>query len=131
GYAEEHEAPRHFRRVHLDALALGGGRESRAALAAALLDQAARLPEDDLGPSGNAFREEVRQWLERHWSGERKAAYDARPFHDREIDADFASDLGRTGWLGLNWPREFGGQARTPLEQLAFIEVMERAEAPP
>ena len=131
GYAEEHEAPRHFRRVHLDALALGGGRESRAALAADLLDHDAGLPEDDLGPSGNAFREEVREWLALHWSGERKAAYDARPFHDREFDADFARDLGTTGWLGLNWPRAFGGQERTPLEQLAFIEVMERAEAPP
>jgi len=131
GYAEEHEAPRHFRRVHLDALALGGGRESRAALAAWLLEDGARLPEYDLGPSGNAFREEVRQWLAQHWSGERKAAYDARPFHDREFDADFARDLGTTGWLGLNWPREHGGQQRTPLEQLGFIEVMERAEAPP
>jgi alkylation response protein AidB-like acyl-CoA dehydrogenase len=30
----------------------------------------------------------------------------------------------------LGWPVEFGGQARTPLEQLAFIEKMERAEAP-
>ena len=54
----------------------------------------------------------------------------ARPFHDREFDAAFARDLGKTGWLGLGWPREFGGQARTPLEQIAFIEMMERAEAP-
>jgi alkylation response protein AidB-like acyl-CoA dehydrogenase len=132
GYAEEHEAPRHFRRVHLDTIVLGGARASREALAADLLDRAdARIPEYDLGAAGNAFREEVRAWLAQHWSGERKKAYDAKPFHDREFDASFALDLGRTGWLGLSWPRSVGGQERTPLEQLAFIEVMERAEAPP
>lgn len=132
GYAEEHEAPRHFRRVHLDTTVLCAARNGRNALAAALLDtEGGRLPEYDLGDAGNAFREEVRSWLAKHWSGPRKAEYDARPFHDREFDPDFALDLGRTGWLALNWPREYGGQERTPIEQLAFLEVMERAEAPP
>ncbi len=132
GYAEEHEAPRHFRRVHLDTIVLGAARRAREALACALLDtQDARLPEYDLGEAGNAFRQEVRAWLAQHWSGARKAEYDSRPFHDREFDASFALDLGKTGWLGLNWPRDHGGQDRGPMEQLAFIEVMERAEAPP
>ncbi|MEF7612354.1 acyl-CoA dehydrogenase [Aquincola sp. MAHUQ-54] len=131
GYAEEHEAPRHFRRVHLDTTVLHGERVGLEALAAELLEgEDARLPEYDLGEAGNAFREEVRGWLATHWSGERKAAFDARPFHDREFDASFARDLGRTGWLGLSWPVVLGGQARTPMEQLAFMEVMERAEAP-
>ncbi len=131
GFAEEHEAPRHFRRVHLDTLVLGGARPAREGLAASLLDRPdARLPEYDLGTDGNAFRKEVRAWLAQHWSGARKAAFDAKPFHDREFDASFALDLGKTGWLGLNWPHEFGGQARSPMEQLAFMEVMERAEAP-
>ena len=131
GYAEEHEAPRHFRRAHLDALAFGGAAEARRELAAHLLDDPdATLPEYDLGPAGNAFRGEVREWLREHWTGERKAAFDRKGFHEREFDPSFARDLGTTGWLGLGWPREFGGQARTPLEQLAFMEVMERAEAP-
>ena len=131
GYAEEHEAPRHFRRVHLDLLPLGGAARARAELAAALLDgDGAPLPEYDLGEAGNALRTEVRDWLAEHWSGERKAAFDRRAFHDREFDPAFALDLGHTGWLGLSWPREHGGQARSPREQLAFMEVMERAEAP-
>jgi alkylation response protein AidB-like acyl-CoA dehydrogenase len=131
GYAEEHEAPRHFRRAHLDTLVLGGARVAREALAAHLLDHdERRLPEYDLGEAGNAFRDEVRSWLATHWSGQRKAAFDAKPFHHREFDSSFALDMGRTGWLGLAWPKEHGGQARSPLEQLAFIEVMERAEAP-
>lgn len=131
GYAEEHEAPRHFRRVHLDMLVLGGAVTARAELAALMLDQEnASLPVYDLGAAGNAFRNEVTEWLAAHWSGDRKAAFDRLPFHDREFDPSFALDLGRTGWIGLGWPVAHGGQARTPREQLAFLEVMERAEAP-
>jgi alkylation response protein AidB-like acyl-CoA dehydrogenase len=131
GYAEEHEAPRHFRRAHLDTLAFGGAAAARRDLAAHLLDDPkGSLPEYDLGAAGNAFRAEVREWLQQHWSGERKAAFDRKDFHDREFDASFARDLGKTGWLGLGWPRAFGGQARTPLEQIAFLDMMERAEAP-
>jgi alkylation response protein AidB-like acyl-CoA dehydrogenase len=38
--------------------------------------------------------------------------------------------LGATGWIGLAWPTRFGGQARGALEQLAFMEEMERVDAP-
>ena len=131
GYAEEHEAPRHFRRVHLDTLVLGGATQARRELAAHLLDHdAAQLPEYDLGPAGNAFRDEVRAWLRTHWSGERKAAFDSKAFHDREFDSSFARDIGATGWIGLAWPSAHGGQARSPREQIAFLQEMERAEAP-
>jgi alkylation response protein AidB-like acyl-CoA dehydrogenase len=131
GYAEEHEAPRHFRRVHLDTLVLGGSAQARRELASRLLDDdAAHLPEYDLGSAGNAFRDEVRTWLRTHWSGERKAVFDSKPFHDREFDPSFARDIGATGWIGLAWPSVHGGQARSPREQLAFLQEMERAEAP-
>ncbi len=131
GYAEEHEAPLHFKRVHLDTIALGGSPHSRLRIASFLLDNGgAGLPAHDLGPAGNALREEARQWLAAHWTGARKAAFDAKPFAKREFDPEFALDIGRTGWIGLGWPKEFGGQARSPLEQIAFIETMERAEAP-
>lgn len=131
GYAEEHEAPRHFRRVHLDTVVLGGAREARAGLAAAMLDaEGARVPRYDLGDAGNAFREEVRAWLVVHWPAERKAAFDDRPLRDRVFDPSFALELGKTGWLGLNWPCEYSGQGRTPMEQLAFLEEMVRAEVP-
>lgn len=131
GYAEEHEAPRHFKRVHLDTAALGGAREARRQVATYLLDDGGMpLPEYDLGEAGNALRRQVREWLDRVWSGGRKAEFDAKPFAKREFDAAFARDIGRTGWIGLGWPAEFDGQGRTPKEQLAFMETMERAEAP-
>jgi alkylation response protein AidB-like acyl-CoA dehydrogenase len=131
GYAEEHEAPRHFKRVHLDTIALGGAADARRRIASFLLDHGgAGLPQYDLGFAGNELREQAQRWLEENWSGERKAAFDARPFSKREFDAEFAQDIGKTGWIGLGWPREFGGQACSPQEQLGFMETMERGEAP-
>lgn len=131
GYAEEHEAPLHFKRVHLDTIALGGAWQAKRRLASYLLDDGgAELPQYDLGPAGNAFRDQVRRWLEQNWSGERKATVDERPFSKREFDAEFALDIGKTGWIGLGWSKTYGGQERSPLEQIAFMETMERAEAP-
>jgi alkylation response protein AidB-like acyl-CoA dehydrogenase len=131
GYAEEHEAPQHFKRVHLDTIALGGAPCARRSLAARLFDNGgAGLPQYDLGAAGNEMRDGVKDWLARHWSGERKSRFDEQPFSKREFDARFALDLGKTGWIGLGWPRQFGGQARSPIEQIAFMETMEQNEAP-
>ena len=131
GYAEEHEAAQHFKRVHLDTIALGGAPDARRRLASHLLDRGgAPLPQYDLGPAGNELREQVRRWLDQNWSRDRKARFDEQPFKQREFDADFARDIGKTGWIGLGWPKEFGGQARSPLEQIAFMETMEQGEAP-
>jgi alkylation response protein AidB-like acyl-CoA dehydrogenase len=131
GYAEEHQGPRHFKRVHLDTVALGGATEARRRIGSFLFEQGgAGLPQYNLGPAANALREQARAWLDENWSGERKARFETRPFSKREFDAEFALDIGKTGWIGLGWPKEFGGQARTPLEQIAFIETMERGEAP-
>jgi alkylation response protein AidB-like acyl-CoA dehydrogenase len=131
GYAEEHQAPRHFKRVHLDTVALGGATEARRRIGSFLFEQGgAGLPQYNLGPAANALREQAQAWLDQNWSGERKADFDTRPFSKREFDAEFALDIGKTSWIGLGWPRQFGGQARSPLEQIAFIETMERGEAP-
>ncbi len=35
--------------------------------------------------------------------------------------------LGADGWLGIGWPREFGGQGRTPIEQFIFFDEASRA----
>ncbi|UFX42885.1 acyl-CoA dehydrogenase family protein [Bradyrhizobium sp. 41S5] len=131
GYAEEHEVPIHFKRVHLDTIALGGASDAKCRLAARLLDAGgAGLPQYDLGSAGNAFREQIRLWLTQNWTGDTKQAFDQRPFAKREFDASFARNIGETGWIGLGWPEQFGGQARSPLEQIAFMETMERGEAP-
>jgi 3-oxocholest-4-en-26-oyl-CoA dehydrogenase alpha subunit len=38
--------------------------------------------------------------------------------------------MGKDGWLGIGWPKEYGGQARTMLEQLIFTDEANIAGAP-
>jgi len=130
GYAEEHEAPRHFRRVHADMARHGAVRRAQRELANYLLDQGHNLPEQDLGPEGNAFRLEVRDWLERFWKGQRQARYQSLPLELRHSDPEYNAEVGRMGWHAMSWPAGFGGQERTPFEQLAVMEEVQRAGAP-
>jgi alkylation response protein AidB-like acyl-CoA dehydrogenase len=130
GYAEEHEAPRHFRRTHGDLTRHGGAARAREELAQHLLDGGNTLPEYDLGPAGNAFRQEVREWLQENWCGAPRARFEALPEAERSTDATYSAGMAKKGWHSMSWPKEFGGQGRTPFEQLAFIEEIRRVEAP-
>ena len=38
--------------------------------------------------------------------------------------------MGQDGWIGLSWPKEFGGQEFTPIEQYIFVEEIMRTGFP-
>src|ERR1700731_3956828 len=38
--------------------------------------------------------------------------------------------MGEDGWLGIGWPKEFGGQGRSAMEQFIFFDEVQRAGAP-
>jgi alkylation response protein AidB-like acyl-CoA dehydrogenase len=38
--------------------------------------------------------------------------------------------MGRDGWLGIGWPKEYGGQGRSQIEQFIFFDESMRAGAP-
>ena len=133
GYAEEHEAPRHFRRVHADLARFGGAPRARAELADFVLGPVARhdrASRSRHGPAANAFRNEVRDWLAKHWTPEKRAAHLRKPFKDRGWDKEFSRLMGRDGWIGVGWPKEFGGQGRSATEQIAFITELANSGAP-
>ncbi len=35
----------------------------------------------------------------------------------------FVKQMGKDGWLGIGWPKEWGGQDRTPIEQYIFFDL--------
>ncbi len=88
------------------------------------------LPSLNVDPKVEAFRKEVRSWLAKNWPEKKRAEHAARLFKDRGYDREFSAAMGRDGWIGVGWPKEFGGQGRSPSEQVAFIEEMARADAP-
>jgi 3-oxocholest-4-en-26-oyl-CoA dehydrogenase alpha subunit len=43
---------------------------------------------------------------------------------------EIVKQLGSDGWLGLGWPKEYGGQGRTFAEQFVFFDEINRAGVP-
>ena len=46
------------------------------------------------------------------------------------FDRDFSLALGEKGWIGMTWPKEYGGAERSSLERYVVIEEMLAAGAP-
>ena len=47
-----------------------------------------------------------------------------------ELYRSVIKQMGKDGWLGVGWPKEFGGQGRTWIEQQIFFDEARRAGAP-
>ena len=90
----------------------------------------AKLPDLDLGLKANEFRSEIREWLAANWDGRFSEADMKRHLNERLASQPFSRKLAEKGWLGVSWPREWGGQARSAFEQLVFEEETAYAEAP-
>jgi alkylation response protein AidB-like acyl-CoA dehydrogenase len=43
---------------------------------------------------------------------------------------DLTKRMGSDGWLGIGWPKEWGGQGRSAMEQVIFFDEAQRAGAP-
>jgi 3-oxocholest-4-en-26-oyl-CoA dehydrogenase alpha subunit len=44
--------------------------------------------------------------------------------------AEVRRQLGSDGWLGLDWPAEYGGQGRSEFDQFVFFDEARKANAP-
>jgi acyl-CoA dehydrogenase len=85
------------------------------------------IPSCELPPSCDVLRAEVRAFLAatighlaprdraRSWMG---------------FDADFSRKLGARGWIGLTWPKKYGGHERSFLERYVVMEELLAAGAP-
>ncbi len=88
----------------------------------------------DLGftPEEEAFRHEVRRWLERNlpsdWANDAIGGY--REERETEIQREWQRRLHEGGWLKFGWPKEAGGRAATPVMQAIYQEELAKAGAP-
>jgi alkylation response protein AidB-like acyl-CoA dehydrogenase len=80
-----------------------------------------------LPPEAEAFREEVRVFL-RQTLGDRPAVRRARSWGG--FDPEFSRKLGARGWIGLTWPKRYGGQERSFLERYVLLEELLASGAP-
>jgi len=76
------------------------------------------------------FRHDLRAWLERALRGlPPKPSADDWPAR-RAYDTHWQRLLFDAGWAGVDWPTDGGGRGASPVEQLIYVEELERAHAP-
>jgi alkylation response protein AidB-like acyl-CoA dehydrogenase len=76
-------------------------------------------------PQEEAFRQEVRDFLRKELGPDFRGKTPMEMFRP-----DFSRKLGQKGWLGVGWPKEYGGLGRPYMEQLAYSEEMLYNRAP-
>jgi alkylation response protein AidB-like acyl-CoA dehydrogenase len=77
-------------------------------------------------PQEQAFRDELRGWLEANHPGPEPegdvAGFEFRRAWQRRLHED--------DWAGVSWPKEYGGRGATLVEQAIYNEELARAQAP-
>jgi alkylation response protein AidB-like acyl-CoA dehydrogenase len=86
-------------------------------------------------PEHAAFRRELRAWLDANLTDDLKVedASDSRVAPDREtLEKRIAwqKKMYAAGWVGISWPKEYGGRGASFIQQVIFDEEYFRAHAP-
>jgi len=80
----------------------------------------------DLSPEQRALQEQLREYFASlvtpAYVAELAESEGGGPEYTRVL-----RKLGADGWLGLGWPKQYGGQDRTPIEQFIFFDEAMRA----
>jgi len=86
-----------------------------------------QFPAVELPPDTDGLRQRIRALLaeeEPRWS------VAARSRSWTGVDLEFTRRLGREGFIGMCWPREFGGRERSALDRYVVVEELLAAGAP-
>lgn len=84
------------------------------------------IPHCELPPECVSLREEVRAFLRETLPLHRQA----EPETFSACDPAFSRKLGARGWIGMTWPRAYGGHERSLLERYVVLEELIASEAP-
>ena len=74
------------------------------------------------------FRKEVQDFL--------KSELEQGSFQPKQnsiaegFSQEFSRKMARKGWIGLTWPKEYGGQGRSYMDRLILLEEMLKTQAP-
>ncbi|HEU5455563.1 MAG TPA: acyl-CoA dehydrogenase family protein [Nocardioides sp.] len=85
-----------------------------------------------LTPEQDRLREQLREYFNALVTPEVRAGLAAASgeFGDAGVYKDVIRKLGSDGWLGIGWPKEYGGQDRSMVEQLIFTDAAAVAGVP-
>ena len=81
-----------------------------------------------LPPEARALREEVREFIRQEIAA---GTLTPRPAAPRaEFNREFSRKVGARGWIGMTWPKRYGGAERSFLERHVVTEEFRVANAP-
>jgi len=88
-----------------------------------------------LTPEQERLREELRAYFNELVTPERRAALSGATgefgeMGEASVYREVIRQIGEDGWLGIGWPKEYGGQGRSMVEQLIFTDVAAVAGVP-
>jgi alkylation response protein AidB-like acyl-CoA dehydrogenase len=86
---------------------------------------ASSFPPPPLSPEAEALRLEVRDFL-RTELADRKPVEKAKSWTG--MDANFSREMGQRGWIGMTWPKQYGGHGRSSSEGYVVLEEMLAAD---
>lgn len=76
-------------------------------------------------PEQERFRQEIRRFLDEHVSEALRREIATSAHTPGPLARDFLRLLGARGWLGVGWPKEYGGQGKTMIEQMIFYDELD------
>ena len=82
----------------------------------------------DLTPDQRRLRDELREYFAACLTAEDRRKIAEDPFGEAYMA--HCRRLGSDGWLGLGWPKEYGGGGHGPIEQQIFANEVARAGVP-
>ena len=82
----------------------------------------------DLTPEQKSLREQLRTYFDNLMTPEVKAQ--VQGMEGGHKYRELVRQIGKDGWLGVGWPKEYGGGGMTMVEQMIFLEEQRRSGAP-
>ena len=90
-----------------------------------------------LSPQEEVFKKELDDWLDKNLAEMRQRR--GRQPMNADMESDEAQEFTRwwhkklhdAGYIGIAWPKEYGGRGATIMEQVIFNEEMAKRRAPP
>src|SRR6195952_2904011 len=83
-------------------------------------------------PEQEELRRELRSYFTKLITPERREALSSTSGEvgQGNVYRETVAQMGKDGWLTLNWPKEYGGQDRSPMDSLIFTDEAAIAGAP-
>lgn len=92
------------------------------------MQTAIRFDQKRLPPETEELRAEVRAFLA---DESRRGTFDPKlGLKQTSFDREFSKRVGQKGWIGMTWPRAYGGHERSHLDRYVVTEEMRAVSAP-